>query len=162
MSTFFTFRTFRRARTWIGNCFPGSSRWRPGRARSETSSCRCLPNAEGRERVFGSAALEADHLRGLDQPPTWNGYYFYRHGERRTENCDRCRKYGRRAGSLPLCKIREHGPEVLFSIFTPGTHLLPHRGVTNIRVVAHLPLIVPETARLSWAASSIVGKRARS
>ena len=28
-------------------------------------------------------------------------------------------------------------------MFTPGTHLLPHRGVTNARAVVHLPLIVP-------------------
>lgn len=107
-----------------------------------------LPNAEGRERVFGSAALEADHLRGLDQPPTWNGYYFYRHGERRAENCNRCPSTAAALDALPLCKIREHGPEVLFSIFTPGTHLLPHRGVTNTRVVAHLPLMVPDDCAL--------------
>ena len=33
-------------------------------------------------------------------------------------------------------------------MFTPGTHLLPHRGVTNTRVVAHLPLIVPPDCAL--------------
>lgn len=107
-----------------------------------------LPGTQGRERVFGSAALEADHLRGLNQAPTWNGFYFYRHGERREENCERCVRTAAALDTLPLCKIRGHGPEVLFSVFTPGTHLLPHRGVTNIRVVAHLPLIVPENCRL--------------
>ncbi len=45
--------------------------------------------------------------------------------------------------------MREHGPEVLFSVFTPGTHLLPHRGVTNTRLVGHLPLLVPEDCALS-------------
>ena len=44
--------------------------------------------------------------------------------------------------------VPKHGPEVLFSVFTPGTHLLPHRGVTNTRVVAHLPLIVPPDCAL--------------
>jgi aspartate beta-hydroxylase len=114
--------------------------------RRELSSL--LPGSDGRERVFGSAALEANHLRGLKQPPTWNGYYFYRHGERRNDNCDRCSRTAAALDSLPLCRIREHGPEVLFSVFTPGTHLLPHRGVTNIRVVAHLPLVVPENCQL--------------
>jgi len=37
---------------------------------------------------------------------------------------------------------------VLFSVFTPGTHLLPHRGVTNARAVVHLPLIVPRDCAL--------------
>jgi aspartate beta-hydroxylase len=107
-----------------------------------------LPGSDGREPVFGSTALEADHLRGLKQSPTWNGYYFYRHGERRNDNCDRCSRTAAALDSLPLCRIHGHGPEVLFSVFTAGTHLLPHRGVTNVRVVAHLPLIVPENCQL--------------
>ncbi len=44
--------------------------------------------------------------------------------------------------------VEDHGPEILFSVFTPGTHLLAHRGVTNTRVVAHLPLIVPPDCAL--------------
>jgi aspartate beta-hydroxylase len=31
----------------------------------------------------------------------------------------------------------------MFSVLTPGTHILPHRGVTNTRIVCHLPLVVP-------------------
>jgi aspartate beta-hydroxylase len=31
----------------------------------------------------------------------------------------------------------------LYSVLRPGTHILPHRGVTNTRLVTHLPLIVP-------------------
>ena len=50
---------------------------------------------------------------------------------------------------LPLTHVREHGPEVLYSVFTPGTHLLPHRGVTNTRLVGHLPLIIPEKCALN-------------
>ena len=107
-----------------------------------------LPTAAGREPVFGNAALEAEHLRGLDRAPSWNGYYFYRHGERRPDNCDRCPRTAAALEALPLCKVREHGPEVLFSVFTPGTHLLPHRGVTNTRLVAHLPLMVPDDCAL--------------
>jgi aspartate beta-hydroxylase len=30
----------------------------------------------------------------------------------------------------------------------PGTHILPHHGVTNARVVTHLPLIVPDDCAL--------------
>ncbi|HME40156.1 MAG TPA: aspartyl/asparaginyl beta-hydroxylase domain-containing protein [Steroidobacteraceae bacterium] len=108
-----------------------------------------LPSAAGRERVFTSEALEEVNLRGLDVAPTWNGYYFYRHGERREENCERCPKTVAALESLPLSRVREHGPEVLYSVFTPGTHLLPHRGVTNTRLVAHLPLMIPEECALN-------------
>ena len=105
-----------------------------------------MPRAETSERVFTSDELEAAHLRGYR--PSWNGFYFYRHGERRIECAARCPITASALDSLPLCRIRDHGPEVLFSVFTPGTHLLPHRGVTNARVVAHLPLIVPPNCAL--------------
>jgi aspartate beta-hydroxylase len=50
--------------------------------------------------------------------------------------------------ALPLPQVPGHGPEVLFSVFSPGTHLLPHRGVTNTRVVGHLPLMIPDDCAL--------------
>jgi aspartate beta-hydroxylase len=107
-----------------------------------------LPGTQGRERVFDSEALEEENLRGSDVAPSWNGYYFYRHGVRREENCSACPVTAAALDALPLIRIRDHGPEVLFSVFTPGTHLLPHRGVTNARVVCHLPLIVPADCAL--------------
>ncbi len=109
---------------------------------------RLLPSAEGRERVFTSEELERQNLRGSGAAPGWNGYYFYRHGMRRDDNCSNCPATSAAIDQLPLSHVRDHGPEVLFSVFTPGTHLLPHRGVTNTRVVGHLPLIVPENCAL--------------
>jgi aspartate beta-hydroxylase len=110
-----------------------------------------LPSETGRERVFGSEELEQQNLRGEGEgePPTWNGYYFYRHGERREENCVRCPATTAAIDRLPLSAVPGHGPEVLYSVFTPGTHLLPHQGVTNTRVVGHLPLIVPPDCALN-------------
>jgi aspartate beta-hydroxylase len=107
-----------------------------------------LGSDAGRERVFTSAELENENLRGLAQPPSWNGYYFYRHAERREDNCSACPRTIRALDALPLARVPSHAPEVLFSVFTPGTQLLPHRGVTNTRVVGHLPLIVPPDCAL--------------
>ena len=109
---------------------------------------RLLPSSQGRERVFTSDELEQQNLRGSGAVPGWNGYYFYRHGVRREDNCASCPITAAALDRLPLPRIRDHGPEVLFSVFTPGTHLLPHRGVTNTRVVGHLPLIVPKDCAL--------------
>ena len=107
-----------------------------------------LPSDSGRERVFTSDELEQQNLRGSDGPVSWSGYYFYRHGERREDNCERCPGTAAALGALPLCAVPGHGPEVLFSVFAPGTHLLPHQGVTTTRVVGHLPLIVPADCAL--------------
>jgi aspartate beta-hydroxylase len=108
-----------------------------------------LGSDAGRERVFTSDALEQQNLRGLAEPPSWTGYYFYRHGERREGNCAGCPQTIRALDALPLARVPAHAPEVLFSVFTPGTQLLAHRGVTNTRLVGHLPLIVPENCALS-------------
>ena len=107
-----------------------------------------LPSAAGRERVFHAGELEETNLRGLDQPPSWNGYYFFRHGERRDDNCAACPVTASTLDTLPLARVPGHGPEVLFSVFSPGTHLLPHCGVTNTRVVGHLPLMIPDNCAL--------------
>jgi len=110
---------------------------------------RLLQSEQGRERVFTTDDLERANLKGLQGAPTWNGYYFYRHGERRADNCAACPQTAQAMDALPLCSVVEHAPEAFFSVFTPGTHLLAHRGVTNTRVVGHLPLLVPDDCALS-------------
>ncbi|MEO5829055.1 MAG: aspartyl/asparaginyl beta-hydroxylase domain-containing protein [Rhodanobacter sp.] len=83
-------------------------------------------------------------LRSSSQlEPSWDAYFFYREGRRYDEHCARCPQTTAALDDLPLVRIRGHAPETLFSVLSPGTHILPHTGVTNTRLVTHLPLIVP-------------------
>jgi aspartate beta-hydroxylase len=93
-----------------------------------------------------SPDVAAQYLGGGPQgAPAWDAFFFYRHGERYDENCARCPRTTAIIEALPsLARIRSHAPEICFSVLAPGTHILPHHGVTNARVVTHLPLIVPE------------------
>lgn len=102
-----------------------------------------LPRAERSERVYLDDAAERHGLASDQGAPAWNGFYFYRHGERRDQNHGLCPRTSAVLDSIPLVRIREHAPEVMFSVLTAGTRIMPHRGVTNTRVVCHLPLIVP-------------------
>lgn len=77
------------------------------------------------------------------QEPAWDAYFFHRHGLRHEAHCARCPQTADLLDALPLVRIRDHAPEALFSVLSPGTHILPHTGVTNTRLVTHLPLIVP-------------------
>ncbi len=79
----------------------------------------------------------------------WDAFFFYRHGKRFDENCANCPLTARSLEALPRAMIRDHAPEILFSVLRPKAHILPHRGVTNARVVAHLPLIVPPDCALN-------------
>ncbi len=120
-----------------------------------------LPRSSGSERVFTSDSLERANLRGAGSAPSWTGYYFFRHGERRNDNCSACPRTTDALEGLPLSRVRGHGPEVLFSVFTAGTHLLPHRGVTNTRSVGHLPLIIPDNCALSVGGEEHVWREGR-
>ena len=81
--------------------------------------------------------------------PTWEAFFFYRHGVRYDANHARCPGTSRALESIELCNIADHAPEICFSILKPGTHILPHYGVTNVRSVMHLPLIVPTACALN-------------
>lgn len=91
---------------------------------------------------FKSSDDARHFLQGTQEPPRWDAFFFYRHGARNDDNCRRCPRTSATLEALPLVRIREHAPEICFSVLTPGTHILPHYGVTNTRIVVHLPLIV--------------------
>jgi aspartyl/asparaginyl beta-hydroxylase (cupin superfamily) len=44
--------------------------------------------------------------------------------------------------------VRGRAPGVLFSMLRPRTHIPPHWGMLNTRLICHLPLIVPQGCRL--------------
>ena len=97
-----------------------------------------------------STAAVAAHLLGASgtQDAAWDAFFFYRHGVRHDANCAQCPYTSEVLDSLPLVRVRDHAPETLYSVLRPGTHILPHRGVTNTRLVTHLPLIVPPDCAL--------------
>ena len=85
----------------------------------------------------------AAYWRQLNDSPDWNAFFFYRDGERHAENHARCPATSRALDAAPLIRVAEHSPEVFYSVLKPGAHIPPHTGVANIRLVCHLPLIVP-------------------
>jgi aspartate beta-hydroxylase len=79
----------------------------------------------------------------------WDAFFFYRDGAHHAANAAQAPRTAAALEALPLVRIREHAPEICFSILTPGTHIKPHHGVTNARIVVHLPLVVPEGCTLT-------------
>lgn len=96
------------------------------------------------EPFLGKAGHIKDQLTNESDAAVWDAFFFYRHGQARPANAMRCPRTQAALDRTPLCRIREHAPEVCFSVLTAGSHILPHRGVTNTRIVTHLPLVVPD------------------
>ncbi|WP_371181457.1 aspartyl/asparaginyl beta-hydroxylase domain-containing protein [Xanthomonas sacchari] len=100
---------------------------------------------------FSNGASPQDYLVGQRGDGAWDAYFFFRHGQAYPENLQRCPRTAAALAQVPLTRIEGHAPEVLFSILAPGTTIKPHYGVTNARVVTHLPLIVPPDCALEVA-----------
>lgn len=80
----------------------------------------------------------------LDKSLDWGALHLWRDGERNDAACARAPRTAAVVESLPLCRIPGRAPAVFFSILKAGKHIPPHTGVTNVRSIVHLPLIVPE------------------
>ena len=79
----------------------------------------------------------------LDRSLDWGALHLWRDGERVEEACARAPRTAALVDTLPLCRIPGRAPAVFFSILKAGAHIPPHTGVTNVRSIVHLPLIVP-------------------
>lgn len=82
---------------------------------------------------------------GLNMNGPWNEYFLYAHGRPLKENCRVCPETAEIVGSIS--DLAGSG-EVFFSIIGPGTHILPHVGVTNSRLRCQLALQVPPGSRI--------------
>lgn len=79
----------------------------------------------------------------LDRSDDWNALYLWKYGERREAACARCPETVAALERAPLADMPGKGPTVFFSILRPGARLPAHTGVSNVRSIVHLPLIVP-------------------
>ncbi|WP_424683399.1 aspartyl/asparaginyl beta-hydroxylase domain-containing protein [Frateuria sp. YIM B11624] len=125
-----------------------------------------LSEAEDRLVPFlGAPTAEAVAAQLLGSTGTqegaWDAFFFYRHGVRHDANCARCPRTSGLLDAMPLVRVRDHAPETLYSVLRPGTHILPHRGVTNTRLVTHLPLIVPPDCALRVGGQTHVWEEGR-
>lgn len=97
--------------------------------------------------------VEADPARpnrghALLGNPDWSAFHLYERGAPHAENAARCPATMALLETLPLPRIAGRGPMALFSLLAPGTHIPPHWGMLNTRLIVHLPLIVPHGCRL--------------
>jgi aspartyl/asparaginyl beta-hydroxylase (cupin superfamily) len=88
--------------------------------------------------------VPANKWSDLDKSLDWGAFHLWKEGERFDEACARAPKTAALVESLPICRIGGKAPNVFFSILKAGSHIPAHTGVTNVRSVVHLPLIVPK------------------
>lgn len=79
----------------------------------------------------------------LDRSDAWSARYLWKYGVRQDEVCARCPATAAALDRVPLADMPGKGPTAFFSVLKPGARLPAHTGVSNVRAIVHLPLIVP-------------------
>lgn len=90
-----------------------------------------------------------EYVGGSNPNASWDAFFFYRHGQRYDANHLRCPVTSGVLESIELCRIARQAPEACFSVIRPQSTIVRHYGVTNSRLVMHLPLIVPPGCALN-------------
>lgn len=80
----------------------------------------------------------------LNHSPNWSAFHLLKSGEPVQENAAQCPQTMQLLASAPQPDQPSRTPTAMFSLLKPKTHIPPHTGVSNVRLVTHLPLIVPE------------------
>jgi aspartyl/asparaginyl beta-hydroxylase (cupin superfamily) len=97
--------------------------------------------------VAYEAHAPVNQWKDLNHSQRWSAFQLWRGGQRVEPNLARCPETAKALDAVGMAEIGGLCPNAMFSALAPRTAIPPHTGETNARVVAHLPLIVPEGCR---------------
>lgn len=82
--------------------------------------------------------------KDLNHSRRWSTYRLWDQGKPVAAHLARCPETAAALAAVEMAEIGGLCPNAMFSVLDAHTHIPPHHGETNARVVAHLPLIVPD------------------
>ena len=92
-------------------------------------------------------SLPLDQWAALNRSPLWSAYHLLQDGRRVEAHCRVCPTTLEVLAKLDQPVVPNRSPSAMFSALGGRTHIPPHTGVSNTRLVCHLPLIVPKGCR---------------
>ena len=137
--------------------FPGL----PQRAFFEREEFAWLPAIEAAAPAMREEAIAAMAADGGFQPyvqsspdrpppanplrddPSWSAFHLWRAGAPVAEHAARCPATMAALTHAPIPVIAGRSPMAIYSLLTPGTHIRPHHGMLNTRLICHVPLVAP-------------------
>lgn len=79
----------------------------------------------------------------LNHSPRWSAFHLLKDGAPMPGNAERCPQTLAALKLAPQPVQAGRTPVAMFSLLKPRTRIPPHHGISNARLVTHLPLIVP-------------------
>jgi aspartate beta-hydroxylase len=89
------------------------------------------------------AGIPLDQWRELNQSRRWGVYYLWMEGIAIPDHIARFPRTVKALEAWPKCEVPGCSPTAVFSILDAKTRIPGHSGVSNTRLIVHLPLIVP-------------------
>jgi aspartyl/asparaginyl beta-hydroxylase (cupin superfamily) len=90
----------------------------------------------------------------LNHSKRWSSFFLWKDGARQDGACALCPGTAALLESLPLADQPGFAPTAMFSALEAHTRIPPHTGSTNVRLLCHLPLILPGPARFRVGAET--------
>jgi aspartyl/asparaginyl beta-hydroxylase (cupin superfamily) len=87
--------------------------------------------------------LPLDQWAELNNSLKWSAFHLFEDGAPLADHTAQCPATMAALGLLDQPSVPGRSPTALFSILRPHTHIPPHSGLSNTRLMVHLPLIVP-------------------
>ena len=123
----------------------------PGLASAPFHDVARLPGALALEQNYAAIKAEIEGLaatefqaeaEGLMERGSWDVFLFYERSRRNDENCARCPTITRVIEGNNT--VRTQAGLLYVSKLSPGTHIHPHLGPTNLRLRCHLGIRIPD------------------
>ncbi len=113
----------------------------------ELSAVMAVDEAGFRPYVAYAPGTPVNQWHELNHSRRWSGYLLWDNGRPVEDHLARCPRTADALRSVDQADIPGMCPNAMFSALAPHTHIPPHTGDTNARLVVHLPLIVPAGCR---------------
>jgi aspartyl/asparaginyl beta-hydroxylase (cupin superfamily) len=113
-----------------------------------------LASEQGLEPYVQEQRERASRGHSLLNDARWSAFHLWKDGSQVAENAKRCPLIMRLLELPPIPRINGRSPMALISILRPGTHIPPHHGMLNTRLICHVPLVVPHGCRLRVGAET--------
>jgi aspartate beta-hydroxylase len=82
----------------------------------------------------------------LNHSRRWSSLFLWKDGERQDAVCQACPQTAALLERLPMARQPGFAPTAMFSALEAHTRIPPHTGSTNVRLLCHLPLVLPGPA----------------
>jgi len=136
-------------RAWYStDAFPWAARLEAAVPQVRAEIEAVLADEQGLQPYVQEEVERASRGHSLLNDARWSAFHLFKNGERIEENARRCPFIMQLLELVPIPVIKHRSPMALISILKPSTHIPPHHGMLNTRLICHIPLVVPHGCRL--------------